>query len=348
MAQSTGRPWNATILSVLLALLPFLGLLAVPAAASGPTIYVPHAPISINGNGGFTAANGVVRGSGTPSNPFVIEGWEIASSATDAIAIRNTEAYFVIRNVYLHSRSPGSSYADGIYFAFVANAVIEGSIIGHEWAGMGIWYSSNIVVRGNRVTENGLAGILLCHSTNVVVNGNLARRGEVGIFLIRAFDITVTGNEVSGNRIGMQFFDSGSVAVKGNNLLENAVPAEDRDATGNAWDGGYPSGGNYWSNYQGVDLFGGADQMAKTGPDGIGDSPMVFAGGQDRYPFMRAFASPVVPPGSEPQVYGGSPWIPAVLVAVALGAMVSPVLAGFLSRGAAPGRSLRPATAVEG
>jgi hypothetical protein len=33
-----------------------------------------HDPIYINGNSGFTAANGVVAGSGTAGDPYIIEG----------------------------------------------------------------------------------------------------------------------------------------------------------------------------------------------------------------------------------------------------------------------------------
>jgi parallel beta-helix repeat protein len=52
----------------------------------------------------------------------------------------------------------------------------------------------------------------------------------------------------------------------------------------NTWDDGYPSGGNYWSDYTGVDLKSGSHQN-ETGSDEIGDTPY----NQDNYPLMRPY-----------------------------------------------------------
>src|SRR5213076_3134076 len=41
----------------------------------------------------------------------------------------------------------------------------------------------------------------------------------------------------------------------------------------NAWDDGYPQGGNFWSNYRGADQCSGPGQDVCNGPDGIGDTP---------------------------------------------------------------------------
>jgi hypothetical protein len=52
------------------------------------------------------------------------------------------------------------------------------------------------------------------------------------------------------------------------------------------WNESYAVGGNYWSDYIGVDLYSGLYQN-ETGPDGIGDTPHVFAeGGAEMYPLM--------------------------------------------------------------
>jgi len=57
----------------------------------------------------------------------------------------------------------------------------------------------------------------------------------------------------------------------------------------NVWDNGWPSGGNYWSDYTGVDVMKGKNQD-KPGSDGIGDTPYVInAYNQDRYPLMKPY-----------------------------------------------------------
>jgi len=39
--------------------------------------YISHDVIRINGNGDFDSSHGVVGGSGTQSDPYIISGWEI-------------------------------------------------------------------------------------------------------------------------------------------------------------------------------------------------------------------------------------------------------------------------------
>ena len=69
-----------------------------------------------------------------------------------------------------------------------------------------------------------------------------------------------------------------------NNLIGNTKQVyreESVNATMLLWDNGYPSGGNYWSDYNGTD----ADQ------DGIGDTPYTIDdNNQDNYPLMGMFS----------------------------------------------------------
>jgi len=77
-----------------------------------------------------------------------------------------------------------------------------------------------------------------------------------------------------------------------NNFINNTVQATLIVSYRNTLDYGYPSGGNYWSDYTGVDYFSGPFQNG-TGSDGIGDTPYVInVANQDNYPLMKPYGGP--------------------------------------------------------
>jgi len=137
----------------------------------------PHTPILIDGNGNFTLANGVRRGSGTATDPYVISDWDIDSSTSyviptfvpeAGILIRHTTAYFVILSVYVHSGLKGyNSYyggcdppcADGLDLQQVTNGYIEQNTIYWNRYGVALTGSSNITIIGNNFLQNGISGV---------------------------------------------------------------------------------------------------------------------------------------------------------------------------------------------
>jgi len=199
-----------------------------------------------------------------------------------------------------------NSYA-GIYLCYSNNNSIFGNTITNHSHGIDFARSSNNVISGNVVTNNTYQGIELYeNSLNNSIFGNTVTNNQYGIWLHHYSDYNyVAKNTVTNNTVGIRLSEDakhnrisendilangigiGLVAFAENNLVyhNNFINNTDQVDTypwiSNVWDSGYPSGGNYWSDYTGVDTNG----------DGIGDTPYVIdVDNQDRYPLMHPWS----------------------------------------------------------
>lgn len=149
-------------------------LVAMPEATAA---YASRGPIIITGDSGFTADNGVTGGDGTYANPYVISGWEISTTggpSNTGIAVTDTSAYFVIRDVYVHFEL--SSYIGGIGFWNVSNCAVENSVVRGGSDGILMSWANNVVIAGN--TISGKSEGVYCQFSNVISlkNNNIHNR----------------------------------------------------------------------------------------------------------------------------------------------------------------------------
>jgi parallel beta-helix repeat protein len=206
---------------------------------------------------------------------------------------------------------------DGIWFSYSSdnNSVVGNSITANKRRGIGLDYSSNNnSIVGNNITANGECGIGLDYSSNdnTIVGNNLTANNWAGIYICFSS---------SNNRIFHNNF-------KGNRYCQAYV----QDFYGNSWDDGYPSGGNYWSDYTGVDMFSGPYQN-EAGSDHIGDTSYIIdANNLDRYPLMSSWPLDVAPPSiAAPSVSPPTPIsVDTVTVSVAMTDSQSGVKSGTL------------------
>ncbi len=140
----------------------------------------------IDGDGAFTAANGVTQGTGTAADPYVIEGWEIDASTAVGIDIRNTTAHFLLRNVFVHSASP-TTYYHGIQLTSASNGVlsnITASIA--SAAGINVFRGANLTILGADVMDS--RGLWVDTAANITISGN--RLGETSLVFVDGASIT--------------------------------------------------------------------------------------------------------------------------------------------------------------
>ena len=106
-------------------------------------------------------------------------------------------------------------------------------------------------------------------------------------------------NYIGNNRWGIYLspiFVPENNTFYNNDFVNNAKQVNLGSRRIQIWDNGYPSGGNYWSNYTGTDTMKGPSQN-QTGTDGIGDTPFVIgANNTDMSPLISPFNIPNLGP----------------------------------------------------
>lgn len=193
------------------------------------------------------------------------------------------------------------------------NNNLSANKIGNCITGLQVYnYSNYNDIRGNRVTNcsNGIE--LNRYVTYTILSNNTIENSEVGININTwSVNNTISRNCLAANVAGIRFYyanlnevflnnitdsDLGATLqysqsnmFYSNNFINNTQQASVSIGYANAWDSGYPDGGNYWSDYGGLDQFSGPYQNV-TGSDGIGDIPYaVDANNTDRFPLMLPY-----------------------------------------------------------
>jgi parallel beta-helix repeat protein len=195
------------------------------------------------------------------------------------------------------------------------SSVFANNVANNSYCGIHFWMSSsNNSVCANNVTNNKYYGILLEPSSdnNSICANNITNNPE-GILLTSSSYNRISANNITNNTYGIELYDaSNNNAISTNNIANGTRGIYLYDSAGNfichnnlmgntaqatssplgyvnTWDNGYPSGGNYWSDYTGVDLYRGPYQNA-SGSDGIGDTAYVIdANNTDHYPLMATW-----------------------------------------------------------
>jgi parallel beta-helix repeat protein len=213
---------------------------------------------------------------------------------------------------------------DGIYLVQSSNNSIAGNSITDNDEGIclesyGLKDScDNNSISGNNMTNNGL-GILCRGSSNNSICGNNIRNKTNfgnGIYLVdssnynsiiqnnitdwfvsvalqSSFNNSVIGNNIANSYDGIRFsLGASDNSVYHNNFINNTEQVYfSQSGYANLWHDGYPSGGNYWSDY--VTRYPNASEI---GTSGIWNTAYVIdSNNTDRYPLKAPYVIPEFP-----------------------------------------------------
>ncbi len=206
------------------------------------------------------------------------------------------------------------TYPEGVGYVCLVNCknvTVQGLALTRNYGGLTLANTTDSKIIGNNLTANGWYGIYLYSSPGDILSGNnVTANYYAGIWLDNSSGNVLSGNNVTANSYGSGIWldnSSSNNTIYHNNFIGNgAQTLVDSTSIGNTWDNDYPSGGNYWSDYNRTDLYSGQYQNV-TGSDGIGDTPYVIdANNTDFYPLMGGFSDFNVVQGVDVQVVSNS------------------------------------------
>ena len=225
----------------------------------------------------------------------LIKNVEISESCV-GIYLESSDSNVIMQNNITEINGPGILLDRADYNTISYNHVFNTN-------SCGIWLEDTY---GNKVIGNYVeyskpgcpqeydgAGILVDDSIRCQVIQNSLIRNKYGIVVgaSSARSNSIIGNNIIMNDIGLVVSWSKNNIIYHNNFIENAKQVHTEFGSINKYDNDYPFGGNYWSDYNGTDLYKGSNQD-QHGSDGIGDTPYVIDDiNNDRYPLMGMFSS---------------------------------------------------------
>jgi len=214
-------------------------------------------------------------------------------------------------NNSIHGNSITNNTVYGIWLTGSSNNSIYENSIPNNWNGIRLSHSSNYnSICGNNITNNGV-GIVLgerCTHNSVYGNNITANNGEGIRISYFSNHNSIYENNITNNHYGIYLFDSSDDHIFGNNITNNdfGVGLDGSNYnkfyhnrfinnTGqvymthsgwmNYWDDGYPTGGNYWSDYK--DRYPNATEIDGSG---LWDTSYIIDGSnQDNYPIVPEF-----------------------------------------------------------
>ena len=164
-------------------------------------------------------------GSGTISNPYIIEGHTFDALGTgSSFSIENSNKYFIIRSCLLNKS--GASLTDaGLYLSNVTNAIITNNDFINNHNGIYFEYSYNNEFNSNIIVNNTYVGIWGQYSNNITdIYENFIENSNWGIAIDDGNNHVIRNNTIinSNSNDGILLYGFGSDCVIDYNYIETS------------------------------------------------------------------------------------------------------------------------------
>ncbi|EKQ54019.1 MAG: parallel beta-helix repeat (two copies), partial [Methanobacterium sp. Maddingley MBC34] len=219
-----------------------------------------------------------------------IYGCYLALVNCNNITVNSASMYYNDKGIVLvnttNSTIESSSFSyniDGIYLLDSSyNTIKDNSVYENydlkkkEKSGIHLENSHYNTVYNNYAHNNNVGLSLIMSSGNLIYDNSVNNNFESGIYVLGSSSNTLTSNNINNNPLGLDLRGFAANNIIYNNNFNNTVQViVESGSTGNQFNLGYPYGGNFWSNYTGINR-----------GDGIGNIPYYFSGGQDNLPYV--------------------------------------------------------------
>jgi len=216
-SRSNMSRWIFPVIFALLLLTPIIPMTSIVSKADPP----PRGSIVIRGDDEFTSENGVSGGSGSSTDPYIINDLVVAAGGT-GVTIQNTRKHVVFDNVTLTDENGA---INGFSIINVTNLTITrssmtdlGINVEHSrnveisWCSivagkLGLYYSQDLLVHNVSVVNVTMGRYTLAtqisYCEDILFIDNNLTIGRTGLNLWYNRNITVARNEISGFRSGM-------------------------------------------------------------------------------------------------------------------------------------------------
>jgi parallel beta-helix repeat protein len=171
----------------------------VKADLSNPSALKDHGVVDIKSNAEFVAMNGVVAGQGTPTNPYIIENWTFSSNISMIFQIKNTDAYYIVRNCLFIGSSKHNNPGVGIWLTRTSHGLYINNRFDTNSLGLIMENTNNTTVKDNLFINNGQAFHAQGPNDYISVIHNRFINNDYGIMCQFSHNSIIKDNTLTGN-----------------------------------------------------------------------------------------------------------------------------------------------------